>query len=336
MATIRQRGEKWQVQVRRAGSGAVSKSFLRRKDADAWAREMEIRADRSDLPPDNSTLKTITLGDLIGRYRREVTPRKRGAHVEDAVLARMLQDPICKLHLSQLATSDFAGYRDRRLAYVAATTLKRQLNPIQHMFEIAKRDWAIPIKENPVRGLRFKAAMRSRTRRLKPGEFTNLMKATRQCRKPLIGLIIRFALATGMRRGEIAAMRWNDVDLRRRRLEIPMTKNGHARSIPLSDDAIKALPKRSRHFDRVFEMTGNAIHLAFSRVAERAGIDDLRFHDLRHEAISRFFELGLTIPEVALISGHRDPTMLFRYAHATSTAVFRKLNTPRSVRLEAA
>lgn len=74
-------------------------------------------------------------------------------------------------------------------------------------------------------------------------------------------------------------------------------------------------------------MSGNAIHLAWDRLVGRAEIDDLRFHDLRHEAISRFFELGLTIPEVATISGHRDVTMLFRYAHASSTVVFKKLNS---------
>ncbi|MBP0116258.1 hypothetical protein [Bradyrhizobium vignae] len=116
MATIRQRGKKWQVQVRRAGSGAVSKSFLRRKDAEAWARQMEIRADRSELPADSGVLKTVSLADLIARYRKEVTPKKRGGKIEDSVLARMLRDPICKLPLSQLGTADFARYRDPRLA----------------------------------------------------------------------------------------------------------------------------------------------------------------------------------------------------------------------------
>ncbi|WP_245163375.1 site-specific integrase [Bradyrhizobium vignae] len=165
-----------------------------------------------------------------------------------------------------------------------------------------------------------------RTRRLRPGELNRLLKATRSCRSPPISQIIQFALATGMRRGEIADMQWKDLDLKRRLLTIPVTKNGHARTIPLSNGAIKSLPKRCSIDGRVFSMTGNAIHLAWDRITERAGLDDLRFHDLRHEAISRFFELGLTIPEVATISGHRDATMLLRYAHASSSAVFKKLN----------
>ncbi|MGY3610155.1 MULTISPECIES: site-specific integrase [unclassified Bradyrhizobium] len=145
-------------------------------------------------------------------------------------------------------------------------------------------------------------------------------------RSAIIAQIIQFALATGMRRGEIANMRWKDLDLKRRFLTIPVTKNGHARTIPLSIDAIRSLPRRSPIDGRVFPMTGNAIHLAWDRITKRAGVDDLRFHDLRHEAISRFFELGLTIPEIATISGHRDATMLLRYAHASSSAVFKKLN----------
>jgi integrase len=264
MATIRQRGEKWQVQIRRSGSRAASKSFLRRKDAEAWARQMEIQADRSEMPADTRSLKAITLGDLIARYRTEVTPNKRGAAVEDAVLAKMLLDPICKLPLSQLATSDFARYRDKRLQSVASTTVKRQLNPVQHMFEVAKRDWALPIKENPVKALRFSARTRMRSRRLRPGEFTRLMKAANQCRNAHIAPIVRFALATGMRRGEVASMQWKDLDLKRRRLAIPITKNGYARSIPLSNEALKALPKRTSLDGRVFQSTGNAIHLAYA------------------------------------------------------------------------
>lgn len=306
-------------------SRAISKSFWRRTDAEAWVRQLEVHADRSDLPADYSALKRITLGDLIGRYRKEATIRKRGAAVEDSVLARMLLDPICKLSLSQLSPADFALYRDTRLRTVAHTTLKRQLNPVQHMFEIAKREWSIPIKENPVKALAFSARHRRRTRRLRQGEFAALMGAAKRCRNQHILLIIRFALATGMRRGEIAAMNWKDVDLRRRRLLIPASKNGHARSIPLSNDALKSLPKRGFQ-SPVFSVSGNAIHLAWDRIVKWAGIKDLRFHDLRHEAISRFFELGLTIPEVASISGHRDATMLLSYAHANSTSVLAKLD----------
>jgi integrase len=137
---------------------------------------------------------------------------------------------------------------------------------------------------------------------------------------------VLFGLATGMRRGEILAVRQQQIDFAGRALLIPETKNGHARTIPLSNEAIALLHGLRREGqDRVFPITANAFRLAWERVKNRAGIGDLRFHDLRHEAISRFFERGLTAPEVALISGHRDMRMLFRYAHATRERILEKL-----------
>ena len=73
-------------------------------------------------------------------------------------------------------------------------------------------------------------------------------------------------------------------------------------------------------------MSANAVRLAWERLKNKGNIKDLHFHDLRHEAISRFFEKGLSIPEVALISGHKDVRMLFRYTHLKAKDVLIKLN----------
>jgi integrase len=99
--------------------------------------------------------------------------------------------------------------------------------------------------------------------------------------------------------------------------------NGHARTIPLSRSAI---PVRQLLSNSIFLIKGDAFRLAWNRIVLRASISNLRLHDLRHEAISRFFEMGLTVPEVAAISGHRDLTMLFRYAHAQSQSILTKLD----------
>ena len=126
-------------------------------------------------------------------------------------------------------------------------------------------------------------------------------------------------------------MQWRHIDWLRSSLLIPTSKNGHARTIPLPDRVIRLLTnlqsQESGPDDLVFPMTGNALRLTWGRICKRAGIKDLRFHDLRHEAISRFFEMGLSVPEVALISGHRDPRILFRYAHAQMQTVRDKLNS---------
>lgn len=107
-----------------------------------------------------------------------------------------------------------------------------------------------------------------------------------------------------------------------------MTKNGNSRIVPLSPMALSAIPKRTnatKEHEFVFPISSNALQLSWKRIRLRAGVKDLRFHDLRHEAISRFFELGLSVPEVSLISGHKDPRMLFRYTHLRAADVAEKL-----------
>jgi integrase len=199
------------------------------------------------------------------------------------------------------------------------------------MFKIARDEWGVPINEKLAASLRLKATDRKRNRRLRSEELDALLKSAKAYRNPVLEKIIRFAVATGMRRGEILSIRREHVDVENRRLSIPLTKNGYPRAIPLSRAAL-AILETTNGPDIVFPIKRDALRLAWDRIIRRANIDDLRFHDLRHEAISRFFELGLTIPEVASISGHRDATMLFRYAHASETAVFAKLNAKPPIR----
>ncbi len=133
-----------------------------------------------------------------------------------------------------------------------------------------------------------------------------------------------------MRRGEMLAVKKYHIDFDKRTLLIPESKNGRARTIPLSIPAVELLSKHGATDGRLFPTTANAFRLAWERVKRRAGIADLHFHDLRHEAISRFFEKGLSVPEVALISGHRDLRMLLRYTHPMSEGILRKLDCPVS------
>jgi integrase len=132
-----------------------------------------------------------------------------------------------------------------------------------------------------------------------------------------------------MRRGEILSLRWKDVDEQRATATLLETKNGHTRVFPLTDTALEILrsvsPEEKDRNAKIFPVPANALRLSWERLTERAMIEDLHFHDLRHEAISRLFELGLTVPEVASISGHRDMRMLFRYAHANNASIRAKL-----------
>ena len=330
MATIRKHRDKYQARVRRKGYPAITKSFSRLSDAKEWAREIERQADRRELAPISKELDKTTLADLVRRYRAEVVPRKKGRDVETIVLNAFLREPLCRKRLSDLHPEDFTKYRDKRLKSVAPATLKRQLNPIRHMFRHAREEWGIPLRDDPLAKIKLTGADKPRERRLRDGELDSLLSAAKANRNPYVVLIVRFALETAMRRGEILALQWRDIDLERHSATVRESKNGRSRVVPLSTAAtgvLKAVAGMSDgdDDDLVFPVTASAFKQSWKRLVTRAKLTDFTFHDCRHEAISRLFELGLTVPEVASISGHIDPRMLFLYAHANHASIRAKL-----------
>lgn len=334
MATIRKRNGKYQVQVRRQGCAPISKTFLKLDDAKAWARLTEVEADQVGLPVDPRVLAKTTVAMILERYRDEIVAKKRGHEVETLIVNALLRQPWCKRSLAQIDSATFAEYRDTRLKTVQPCTVKRELGILQHAFDIAAREWSLPLRVNPIKSLTKPTVSNRRDRRLQKGELDRLLKAAGKTRNPFLLPVVHFALETGMRRGEILALRVRDVDIERCTATIRMSKNGHARTIPLSSLAVALLEttiavmsdKDKASNERIFPITALALRLAWVRLTKRAKIDDLHFHDLRHEAISRFFEKGLTVPEVASISGHRDIRMLLRYAHADKGKLAEKLN----------
>ena len=195
------------------------------------------------------------------------------------------------------------------------------------MFGIACREWGLPLPNNPLDNLLIGGKDQPRERRLKPGELDQLKQSMGLCRNPIIRPVELFALETGMRRSEILNLTWDCVDFPNRALTIRGAKNGYSRTIPLTRAAVEILRSLPATRDQVFPITANAFRLAWERLRGRACLPDLRFHDLRHEAISCFFERGLSVPEVALISGHREPRMLFRYTHPLRQGILSKLDT---------
>ena len=218
----------------------------------------------------------------------------------------------------------FSRNRDERLRKVGPRTVIRDLDLLRAVFKAARLEWDVPLPENPLAKVRKPKAPDARERRLAVGELDALLAACeRNCNDWLRSAIL-LAVETGMRRGELLSIRWADISPDMSTLLICGTKNGHARRIPLTNRAADLLRERRVHRDTgnslVFLVSANAFRLCWERCKRIAAnpcadIADLRFHDLRHEAVSRFFEMGLSVPEVALISGHRDPRMLFRYTH---------------------
>ncbi|WP_280950115.1 site-specific integrase [Methylobacterium radiotolerans] len=137
--------------------------------------------------------------------------------------------------------------------------------------------------------------------------------------------LIMLALETGMRRGELLALEWNNIDLDRRLASLATSKNGHGRSIPLTPRAVDVISGIEVRDSRVFPVEANAVRLSWERLRKRAGLESVKLHSMRHEAISRMFELGLSIPEVSLVSGHRTLSCLQRYTHIKPENVAEKM-----------
>lgn len=334
MATFRKRNNKWHVQVRRVGHPSQSKSFISKTDAHKWVRQVEGSMDKAILPVDTRILEQLTLADLIQRYIDNVTINKRGEASEKIRLKAFIRDKWTNKPLNQITPQTFSSFRDRRLKTVRPGTVIRELGILRSIYETARNEWDIPIPENPLVKVRKPKQPEARDRRLMEGELGRLLRACREGRNDWLRPGILLAIETGMRRGEMLNIQWRDVDIDASTLSIPLTKTGHARCIPLTPKAVaiirSQLTEGSMPTDLVFPTSANAFRLAWERCRRRVAktypaIADLRFHDLRHEAVSRFFEMGLSVPEVALISGHRDPRMLFRYTHLKAEDIVSKL-----------
>ncbi|MDF2797559.1 MAG: putative integrase [Devosia sp.] len=327
MANIRNRNGRWQAQVRRQGSDTLTKTFPTRKEALAWARAQEHKIDdgRALVRPKATN---VTLGDLLDRYRSNVTPTKKSAEVEGYRIGKMLRHPLSALPATKVTTNDIVRYRDDRLADVSSETVRQDLVLLRQVFDVARREWGHSIICNPVDNVTKPPSAKPRTRRLTYSDLRALAEALATTRNPVVRQVFRFALATGMRRGEVLRAQWQHVDWQNSLLLIPVTKTDQPRLIPLTPVAMRILDRarvENRPGDKVFPITANAFRLAWQRVKARSGVVNFRFHDLRHEAVSGFFEQGLSLPEVALISGHRDPRQLMRYTHLDAARIAKKL-----------
>ena len=315
MATFRKRNGKWHVQIRVKDYPSQTRTFISKKNAARWAREIENKIDQGNLFQ-STTNRKITLRELAHRYIKEVLIHKRGKINETVILKAFMRQKFVNKSICNISSGDFASYRDKRLQKVKPATLLRELCIIQHLYSIANKEWGFNLID-PVQRIRKPSLNNKRERRLSNEEYNFLVKGNYP--QQTLRNIIELAIETAMRRGEILNIKPEHI--KGQTLLIPETKNGHPRTIPLTKRALYIL----ENTQLPFPMSSNAVRLAWDRLKKKGNIKNLHFHDLRHEAISRFFEKGLSIPEVALISGHKDVRMLFRYTHLKAENILRKL-----------
>ena len=312
MATFVKRKTGWQAQIRRQGFPRLARTFKTRADAELWAKKPESDMGiGAFIREDDKT----TLATALDRYEREISSQKKGYAKERGRLRLWERSPLAPRPLRSIRGMDIAKWRDDRLRTVSAGTVRNDLALLSHLFTIAVREWGMVGLVNPVSQIRKAKPPPGRSRRLEAGEEERLITAALSY-NARIAPVIRFGIETGMRREEIAAMTWGMVNFKKRIVALPETKNGEKRDVPLSTEAVSILGCLPRRLDgKVFGISKDYLTTAFIRIRRKAGIDDLTFHDLRHEATSRFFEKGLNPMQVAAITGHKTLQMLKRYTH---------------------
>jgi integrase len=327
MASITKRNGRWQAKIRKKGMRPITKSFLMYEDAERWGRKTESELERGVYVEDADEARTTTVTEAAHRFEIEHLDRLKHGKREKNRLASILQATRWgSISLANLKSKDVAAYvRKREAAGCKPDTIRLDLALISKLYKHARTEWSLVSLKNPVDAVR-RPSLRStaRDRRLEEGEEEALLEAAKPDLKP----VILFALETAMRREEIATLTWPHIDIKKRTAHLPKTKNGEARTVPLTSRALEILQSIPRRIDNgpIFRLTKDQITDKMRSTVKRAGIEDLRFHDLRHEATSRFFERGtLDMMEIATITGHKTMHMLRRYTHLRAEDLAQKL-----------
>ncbi len=337
----------WKAVIRKTGWPTASKTFRTKRDAEDWARRTEDEMVRG-VYIERSSSERMTLEKALNRYLSEVSPSKapKTAKSEESS-AKVLKARLGKFSLAALTPDVLAKYRDTRLAehsrrgtLVSPNTVRLELALLSHMFTVAIQEWRIGLPANPLLNVRKPSPGPGRERRLVGDEERRLLASVDAHSNPMLGWIVRIAIETSMRSGEIVGLHKHQVDLERRIVHLSYTKNRTSRTVPLSLAATETFraalehPPRPKDCSLIFfgepgkdkKRRPYAFNKVWDRLKKKLGMADLHFHDLRHEAVSRLVEGGLSDQEVAAVSGHMAMQMLKRYTHLRAEDLVDKLD----------
>jgi integrase len=343
----------WKAVIRKTGFPTTIKTFRLKRDAEDWARTTEDEMVRG-MYVKRAPAEKLLFAAAIDRYLAEVTPSKRPfTQAGEKHRAATLKKHFGKYSLAGITAELVATYRDERLAGLdrldasgnpkprAANSVRLELALIGHLFTVAIKEWGLGLIYNPVLNIRRPSPGAGCNRRLSAKEETTLFGLIDQYSNPMLRWIARIAIETGMRSSEIATLKMDQVDLTKRVVLLKQTKNTTQRTVPLNKKATELFtealanpirPKKETHLVFFGEPGKDKkrrpynFNKAWSDIKTKAGMPDLHFHDLRHEAVSRFVEAGLSDQEVSAISGHKSMQMLKRYTHLRAEDLVSKLD----------
>jgi integrase len=309
----------------------LAKSFNNKADALKWARNVESQVDLGVLAPKQTMPRLMP---MVERYVQEVTPLKKGKSQECYRANQFRKTKLADMVIDKITGEVVARYRDERLKQVTANTVRLELAFLSVVFEQCRKEWGFAVS-NPVRQIRMPKPGKPRQRRLETGEEEALLQACRESGAHYLQTFVILAVETGMRFGELASVTWENVNLDTRTIYLPDSKNGSPRTVPLSTRSLNAIQTQTMSIHgRLFSAKPGSIRSAFLIALTKAQatqphskefLRGLRFHDLRHEAVTRLFEKGLNAIEVGMVSGHKTLSMLQRYTHLRCTDLVNKL-----------
>jgi len=338
MASIIKRGPyQYQVRIRKKGFPCVTKTFTDRKNAQKWARKIEAEMEAGTFRPYQDAENT-TLAEIIQDFEDKIIPTYKSQKKEKSKL-NIIKKAFGHYSLDKITTHLVSKYRDKRLQQVKPKTVRNELNLLNRLLKYAMIDKGIELPNGLVtEKIRMPRVNDARERRLTAEEEKRLLNEAKKYSTGWMYYFIKLALETAMRRSELFKLTWHDINLKDRVAYLKDTKNGENRIVPLSPEAIKILKEMKSKYNkekikdisnRVFYYikSEDTITHAFITICnkKRANIKDLRVHDLRHEATSRLFELGLDAMEVSTITGHKTLSMLKRYTHLKARNLAQKL-----------
>lgn len=337
MATIEKRvtstGEiTWRARIRQAGVPHLTKTFTKKTDAQAWAREIESRLDRGfAMPSRDSTRRTVA--DGIDRWLEERLPEISETDQKNmrqmlawwngelgrVALMRLDPEAIKRSAKKLRDEKDKKGERVRSDARV-----NRYLQALSRVLGYCVRAlrW---IESNPCAHVsRFKES-RGRLRFLTEAETETLLRAVDVRGKADFSLFVRIALGTGARRGEVANLQWRDVDQIHKRVTFRHTKNGESRTVPLPEILIEAI----KEFGKVRPINADAPlfphEFRYDWREVQGVLPDFKFHDTRHTVASHLAMSGASLLDIAAVTGHKTLAMVKRYSHLSDDHVRSKL-----------
>jgi integrase len=329
MATFRKRGNlQWEARVRKRGYPTTCKTFETKAEAERWAKSVETEMSKGQFVSTKEA-ESYTLSECLERYKEEYLPRLKDPRREISRASCLQSRALARRVMATIRSKDIADYRRaREKEGISANTIRLDLALLSRLFNFAKSDWGMESLTNPVQLAAKPKLPPGRERRLEAGEEEKLFEA--------IGddfefcAIVKFALETALRRGEIVKLAWEDIDLRNKSVLLRDTQNGTCRTVPLSRKAIEIIQGLPHDISRrVFpsHLHPDTLSSKMAKVCQLAGLENLHFHDLRHEATSRLFEhTDLDVMEIKAITGHKSLQMLARYTHLRTANLAARLD----------